>query len=156
MGVTLLTVKLMNILWKATKHVLYLLSSGKQLCASKTHRQVPSQKGLKEATLATATCSKDITPEHTALCLLLLQVNVLVPGYYTTQNRLTYTTQTKHTKMHTSSFYVWYTRKHTHTLSYLWWQKPASPVHEWLSNQGNPNIPSSAVHLSMLLAWMTE
>lgn len=75
-----------------------------------TYCQVPAQKGLQEATLATVACPQDVTPEHIALGLLLLQVNVLVPGDYATQHGLTYTYT-----IHTSS--LSYTK--TNTLSLL-------------------------------------
>lgn len=50
-----------------------------------TDREVSSKEGLQEAALATAAVPEDVTAEHTALGLLLLQVNLLVPRYYRTE-----------------------------------------------------------------------
>lgn len=45
------------------------------------YHEVSTQKGLQEAALATANVPKDITAEDAALGLLLLQVNLLIPGH---------------------------------------------------------------------------
>lgn len=54
-----------------------------ELVLSSAYHEVSTQKGLQEATLATANVSKNITAEDAALGLLLLQVNLLIPGHCT-------------------------------------------------------------------------
>ena len=45
------------------------------------YHEVSTQEGLEEAALAAANVSKDVTAEDAALGLLLLQVNLLIPGH---------------------------------------------------------------------------
>lgn len=56
----------------------YSLGTIRLLCA---HREVPAQKGLQKAALAAVVRSHDVTAEHAALGLLLLQVDALVPRH---------------------------------------------------------------------------
>lgn len=56
-----------------------------------TDREVSSEEGLQEATLATAAVPEDVTAEHTALGLLLLQVNLLVPRHCRAERTHTHT-----------------------------------------------------------------